>query len=186
MFFLKDDRTLGGPRVAAILKLIHFILLCFAAVRKISSFRRGLKLRDAILFPYVKHHYEKKEIDRIPYLKVSTIEFFKKKENKIIEVKGMSEAESKKFLEENNKLDKELLKEDIVVETKKVVKNFIYGVLSAIDFCIEAVIPPYALIREAVLASGGSLFGVLTNINVKNAKKSDDYNKLDGDMLYRL
>ena len=115
LFFLKDDRTLGGPRVAAILKLIHFILLCFAAVRKISSFRRGLKLRDAILFPYVKHHYEKKEIDRIPYLKVSTIEkksnFFKKKENKIIEVKGMSEAESKKFSEENSELDKELSKE---------------------------------------------------------------------------
>jgi len=34
LFFLKDDRTLGGPRVAAILKLIHFILLCYSLVRR--------------------------------------------------------------------------------------------------------------------------------------------------------
>jgi len=77
LFFLKDDRTLGGPRVAAILKLIHFILLCYSLVRR--CYKVCAKITE-IRKKYINSQNEKKaeeekikKIDKKIYKKIDEI-----------------------------------------------------------------------------------------------------------------
>lgn len=146
LFFTKDDRTLIGPRAAAIFKLIHFILLCCNLVRRFYAVYRKI---GSAGFEYLVHKTGGKKLsDEMLGSPDSLLH------NDLVDKK---EKEKKIKIEVNNNLvDMSRVKDTF--DAKFDAKKGKYGLLSAckdvgktlakniLVLCAETVVPALSLV----------------------------------------
>ena len=137
LFFLKDDRTLGGPKIAAILKLIHFILLCYSLVRRCYKvYAKITKVRVKMYFQY----YNKVFGETIGEKNIKD----ESTENKIITLNNEENNPNNKVIATPTVEDGENKDEyGLLSAFKDVGKTLVRNVLV---FCAETVVPALSLV----------------------------------------
>ena len=154
LFFTKDDRTLIGPRAAAIFKLIHFILLCYSLVRRCYEVYQEISF---ICFKYSVYKRISEQENLSSGLFDANLLFNKSENEEEIKLLDKINMEKEEKETKPHEINIEKGKQDKKILKKAGVHNK-YGFLSAFKdvvvtlglnglwFCAETVVPVLSLV----------------------------------------